>query len=173
MLTLLLHILLMLLLGFIAWQDYKYRGISWMVFPLMLGIVVADVWFGSKWESISIFWLINISFVVMMLVGVTVYFSFKNKGLVNIAHTYLGWGDILFFVFLALFFSPLNFMIFLIVSLLFVLILVLMYKKIAQNIPLAGIQSALLLLVLLSRELGLQIDPMDDYWFIQMLSIWN
>jgi hypothetical protein len=173
MLPLLLHISLLLLLGFVAWQDYKYRGISWMVFPLMLGIVVADVWFGSKWESIFIYWLANLSFVVLMLVGVTFYFSVKNKRLVNIADTYLGWGDILFFIFLALFFSPLNFMIFLIISLLFVLILVLVYKKIAQNIPLAGIQSTLLLLVLLSREFGLQIDPMDDLWFIQMLSKWN
>lgn len=169
----LLHISLMLLLGFIAWQDYRYRGVSWFIFPLILALVIAEIWYAAAWTEVMPFWLINVSFVLLMLVGVTAYFSFKNKGLVNIADTYLGWGDILFFVFLCTLFSPLNFMLFLIVSLFLVLILVLVYNKIAQNIPLAGIQSSLLLLILLGRELGLQLNLLDDYWFIQMLSTWN
>jgi hypothetical protein len=171
--SLILHILLMVLLIAIAWQDYKYRGVSWFIFPLLLSIAVFDLWICNKLAFFLPLLGINISFILMLLFSVTVYFSIKNRKAVNIADTYLGWGDILFFVLLGVMLSPLNFMLFLVTSLLLILILVSVYRKIAQNIPLAGIQASLLFMVLLAREFGFDIDLLDDYWFIQMLSTWN
>lgn len=173
MLSLLLHISAIGLFGLVAWQDYKFRGVSWFLFPVLMFLACTELFVTNRMEFFLFILGINLSFLLILLLTVSLYFSTKNKKLVNIADTYLGWGDILFFVVLAFLFSPLNFMLFLVASFIVVIGLVLIRRNLANNIPLAGIQACLLIILFVSRELGLPIEPLNDYWAINLLNTWS
>jgi len=91
--------------------------------------------------------------VVVQLIGITLWMSWKERALVNIADRYLGWGDILFFIPMALLFPPIFFVYFYVGSLLMILVGFLLYQAIAPNpmstIPLAGGLALCLIVTLL------------------------
>lgn len=121
---------------------------------------------------------LNIGFIVLQLGMLSIYFSVKNKKWLNIADKYLGWGDILFFICIAFLFSPLNYVAFYIISLVFTILLVFLQKalKLSNNkeIPLAGIQSFLLIILLfLSILLGEIYHPERDTILLNYLISWN
>jgi hypothetical protein len=95
--------------------------------------------------------MINVSFVGIQLVLLTLYICIKNKRIVNPINSYLGSGDILLFLALTLGFSPLNFLTFYISSILLSLVFFLVWKIITkskeQEVPLAGILSISLIIV--------------------------
>ncbi len=82
----------------------------------------------------------NIGFVVINIIGVTLYFSFKNKSFVNPVDSMIGLGDILFFVAITPLFNLKSYILFFIVGMLFSLvihIIVNAFKK-QKTVPLAG-----------------------------------
>ena len=78
------------------YQDVRFRGIHWTVFPLLLGgaFLVNDLW---MWTDI----FYNAAFLVGTLFMLTVYLSVKEGRLVNMTDGYFSWGDILFLLALA------------------------------------------------------------------------
>ena len=93
-------------------------------------------------------WLVNGLFFGLQLLVLTLYFSIKNKQLVNITNRQLGLGDILFFLPLSGFFSLFKLLPFLLITLVFSIIAVLLLPKHQQNIPLAGLLAIGMLIVL-------------------------
>ena len=95
--------------------------------------------------------LINLAFIFLQLLFLTIYFSIRQKQVIDITKAYLGWGDILFWIALSFLFSPLNFFSFYFISMLLSLISALVIRGIrkeASTIPLAGIQAFVLVFVL-------------------------
>jgi len=131
------------LLG-IIYEDFKFRAIHWywLVLILMIGFWHFDFHLEQS--------LINLSLLLIQFLVLTCYFSFKEKKWINITDKYLGLGDLLFFIPLALFFSPVNFLLFFVGSIIGTLMLMLclkiVTKQILETIPLAGFQSIFLLL---------------------------
>lgn len=88
----------MILLSIIAllvictYQDLRFRGIHWFVFPLLLGGVIALRWNELNAETL----LYNTGFLLFLLLFLTLYLSLKEQRLVNITSGYFSWGDILF-----------------------------------------------------------------------------
>lgn len=127
------------LLAIVCYQDFKQRAISWWLIPLLFipcyGIAYlcfdASLWFGVS---------VNLGFILIQLLGLSLYFSVKNRKLVNITKEYLGIGDILFFIPLCFLFSPLHFIVFFISSFIFILIGYFLWKlyQPTKTIPLAG-----------------------------------
>ncbi len=149
-----LNIVILILLLFVAIQDFLYRKIVWVAFPLLFLLFLTSGIIQIGLKPLSGFFLINIGFLVLQLFLITIYYSLKNKRIFNIVNTSLGIGDILFFVILALSFSPPNFIFFLIVILLAILVIYSLFLTFNQvqnkHVPLAGgLAFALLLLVLL------------------------
>lgn len=167
------HILILLMLMMVAVQDYKYRGVSWFLFPLLTIAALIGLWLDKNLHFFMPLIIVNLAFVFVLLFGLTVYFSLKNRKIVRIADVYLGWGDILFFLVLTVFLSPINFLMFIIGSLLFVSLIVMVIPRLRQSIPLAGIQASLLippgLMKFTSWDPGLQ----SDAWIVSLLMQWN
>lgn len=145
-------ILLLCSLFFIIYEDFKYRAIHWWWLVI---IAFSGYWIGH----ISVNYIaLNILFIAIQLLSVSLYFSLKHRKFLNITNDYLGLGDILFFISLTFYFTPLEFIHFHIYSLIFTLIASVLIKvcvKLQINtIPLAGWMAIFLCICLGIKELN-------------------
>ncbi|MBL7883526.1 MAG: hypothetical protein JNL69_05625 [Bacteroidia bacterium] len=137
----------------IVYQDLKYRAVHWFIFPALF------LTFGIKslqtltFEELAQHTFFNLGFVLVQLILLSVYMSIKHKKITNIINTQLGLGDILLWICLSIAFSPTNFILFFISGLCFSLIVYLIFrflkKDSSEEIPLAGLQSLFLTIILL------------------------
>ena len=151
---LLIDLLLFVCLGVIAFQDFRERQISWI--PLVL----LFFFFGWKallaMDSDSLFFnvAVNTGFIVFQLIVLTLWMSIRNKKWINIIDTYLGLGDILFFIALTTAFAPVQFIVFYSASLFITLCGVLtgrlLSKRTNPEIPLAGSMAAVLMICIVA-----------------------
>ena len=83
---------LFILLGITLFQDVKYRGVHWSVFPLLLaGTAIYRVGL-IDWLHVGY----NLLFLIVLMSTLTLYLSLKQGFIVNITRGYFSWGDILF-----------------------------------------------------------------------------
>ena len=167
--TLLIAIATILVLGIIVFQDAKYRAISWYLIPILLVLFSTQGIQKLSLEEWIVYFTTNVILLAINLFGVFAIISLREKRITNIINSYIGLGDILFFVVLAGAFSPMNFLIFYIGSVLISCIALLIWKQIKNNtellFPLAGIISALLIPVLVLSQLYKSIDLFNDLIF--------
>ena len=159
---------LLILLSITAIQDFKHRAISWYLIPLL---IIAFIFKVYNTNESNIFWFnsaFNFVFVFIQLILLTLYIGIKNKKMTNIINSYLGLGDILFFMVLCLALSPFNFVIFYIVSILFTAIGYLAYtgivKKPNREIPLAGSMALLFIFLIFINFLKPIPFYTDNFW---------
>lgn len=161
-----------LLLLIVVVEDFKYRAVTWWIFPALSAIFIVN-----EYDAFTfIDTVLNIGFILIQLIVLSLYFSFKEKKMVNITLNYLGLGDILFWAACSLVFSSLNFIAFYCLSLFVVLIVIAVWKgfKIKPTmttVPLAGIQAATLLCFLLSSLMVGKISFRDDSWVEKLLVV--
>ena len=160
------------LLILVSYQDYKYRAVTWLVFPLMSIVFLYYSLIKTSFELFLTSSFINFFFVGFQLLSITAYFSIKELKLVNISKGYLGLGDILFLLNLCLIFSPINFIVFYLGTLILVIILFLLCRIARlgsfEKIPLAGIQALCLLVLLLVTKVK-TVSLTDDLWIQRYL----
>jgi hypothetical protein len=165
-------ILITLLLIFI--QDWKNRAVYWFFFPLLAAsLLFLNYLTHTGAEGIWQPTVINIGFLVLQLLPVTVYFSIKEKRPVNITRNLLGLGDILFLWSIAFYLSVLNFLFFYIASLVCVLLFWMLHQlavsKKDKQIPLAGIQALLFTVLLAIDWCYLHVHLNDDTWLLKLI----
>jgi hypothetical protein len=148
-----LLIILTISLLLIFWQDIKLRHIH-VVLPI---ITLTSSYFLIKPE-LNLMGL-NILFLMLTLVVLTIYMSIKNKEILNPFKNYFGLGDLLFYLAISPLFFLYNYILFFILSMLFAIAIQKIFKKsINQNsVPLAGL-SALLLILILVKDITLPIQ---------------
>jgi hypothetical protein len=164
--------LFILLLIFL--QDLASRSVYWFLFPLLAAMLF---WLHFlQAASLAAIWqpcLINIAFLVLQLLLLTVYFSIKNKKLVNIGNGLLGLGDILFLLSITFYLSTLNFLLFYIMSLTCILLLWLItqlaFRKKNEQIPLAGLQAILFIVFLAGDRYWFHLHITDDTWLLNLI----
>lgn len=170
---LILNILILLLLSIIVYQDFHYRAISWATLPLLLVAFIINSVLSTGFNSFLQSFLFNTGFIVFQLVAVTAYFSMKNRAITNITSKYIGWGDILFFTVAAAAFSPVNFIVFYLLSLISTLIIAVAYRLIkrdsATTIPLAGGMALLLFIFYSFGNFSNTIDLHNDQVLLSVL----
>ena len=145
-------ILLILLLLFISFQDFKYKAVWWIAFPIGFILSVLLSYSEISLNDLVFNTLFNLLFIAFQL-GVIMLFSWiKFKQFKNIFTHVFGLGDLLFLVMICSLFSPFNFVLFYVLSLAFSLIFYLILKilKIYNDakIPLAGLQSIFLVIAI-------------------------
>ena len=155
----------------VIYQDFKDRAVWWVVFPLA---AAAAVWSASSTRYYEVWWmesLINSLFLAVQFMVLTLYFSIKFRKPVWIFDEFIGWGDVLFLFVLALLLSPVNFILFYWSSIIFTLVIAAVYlNKRNKNIPLAGIQAALFLVILAGDQFLQNISLTSDHWFLAVVS---
>lgn len=151
-----LLIILIGLLGVVVYQDFKNKEISWFLIPLLfIGFTIRGV-LKLDTEELIYYSGINLLIVIINLLGVTIMISLKEKKITNIIDSYLGLGDVLFFILITIAFSPINFIAFYLGSVLLTSIvyggIILINKNKRTLIPLAGAMSVLLIIALVVEK---------------------
>jgi len=150
-----LKIISIILLFVITFQDFRFRAVSWYIFPALLGLYIADNYLSNGLTTGTVFFFTNLLIILIQLAGVFLYFILKNWGKRAQITNYLGLGDVLFFIVLAAAFSPFGFILFIVIALLSAILwyaLRMVMKKDKEiTIPLAGIMSGLLIMVIVAE----------------------
>jgi hypothetical protein len=152
------QLFIFLLLGIIAFQDFRERQISWLLLPVLFISFSVKTYSEIGWEALFSNLLFNIGFIVFQLLLLSLWISIKNRKLTNIIDTYLGLGDILFFAAICNAFTSFQFLVFYVVSIVITVIGFLIYKLFSKNsspeIPLAGSMAAVLIIFLIFFRAG-------------------
>ncbi len=166
------------LLGLIAvfYQDMKYRAVYWIFFPLLALLFFLIKYPESGWMVVleDAFWAIAFfAFQLLLLWG---YFRIKKGKNIQLIDHYLGLGDILFLGTVAFYFSPVNYVLFYLSSLLIVLLYVMikgMFNRYTTpHIPLAGLQAIFLFGLMVWEFCNGQIQLGNDSW-IYHSNLWT
>ncbi len=169
------RIVLMIGMAAVFVQDLRFRAVYWFTYPLLLAALLADVVPQRSWSEGWRYSGINLAFLLVQFLLLTVYFSLKHGQLIAITKGYLGWGDILLLVCLACYFPPLLFFSFYFTSLLIVLLFAAVYRSLhpeaPSKIPLAGLQ-ALLFIPLLGTSSLLNWNLFNDDLLLDRLTAW-
>lgn len=134
--------LLSLIFLIIIYQDFKERAISAWTLPLIFIIGICLAWSNNLWQLWFLYF--NVIFIGIQLLGVSFYFSLKQREWINITQRYLGIGDIGFFIAITPLFAPVHFCLFFIGALILILLGAGAYHlsiKKLKTIPLAGAMS--------------------------------
>lgn len=168
-----IDISLVVFLGIVVFQDLKERQISWFLIPLLLCFFCAKGLYLISSDQLLGYSLFNIGFITVQLLVLTVYMSIKNKKLTNIVNSYLGIGDVLFFIVICVAFSSINFIFFYVVSLIFTLGGVIGYNILVKNakkeIPLAGAMAIVMIALILINQWMPQFDFYNDDYITGLL----
>lgn len=165
-----------LMLSGISYQDFRYRRISLWLLLFLLSSILAGNFFNSvsgihnSMQNAAV----NVGFILLLLSGVSVYFIL-TRGIIKIMDHYIGWGDILFLLIVSGLFSPVNFILFCLVSFLAALILFgivhLLLPKRNREVPLAGILSIVALLGLSYKFVNGNFNLQEDTFFLHKLAL--
>jgi hypothetical protein len=152
-----------MVLAFMAYQDFKYRGIYWWLFPLLCIGLLRYCSITRGWQPVYSAASFNAVFLLVQLVLISLYISVKKRRLTNIFKGCFGLGDLLFLCCAACCFSALNYVLFYIISLFLTITLTLAFRffqiKVQEKIPLAGYQALLLMVLML-------VDRVQGSWHL-------
>jgi hypothetical protein len=165
----LLLIMVVFCLAFICYQDWLYRAVYWLCFPVLTILLFVLKYNSLGLEESLIHVGYGLAFLTFQLAILWTCFSIKRGKLINLTRDYLGWGDVLFLVAIAFYLSPGNYIIFYVISLIVVLLYTLLTgflsaKTRNPHIPLAGLQAALLALLMLIDQFSSKFMLYDDSW---------
>jgi len=165
------------LLGIIV-QDFKQRSVYALWFPiLVLLFCISRLYSAASIRDVLLSTGANLLFLGLQFIMLTAYFSIKARCAVNITTGLLGWGDVLFLASLAFYLPVLSFVAFYLLSLVFALAAWLFWKSASgssqKQIPLAGLQSLLLVCLLMGAWFGNGFDLSTDKWWMDYLNLWN
>lgn len=171
---LILQLMALLCLGFIFYQDMRYRAVYWLCFPFLCFLFLAIKQQQGILAELLAQVFYNLLFLSSQLLLLWVYLSIKNRRAVYMTQQYLGWGDILFLITLSLYLSPANYVLFYVGSLMVIISFLLVQRKIQTKtnpeIPLAGMQAMLLLLLISYSMVQPSFKPYADEWLLAQLS---
>lgn len=169
----LLLILLGLVLGWIAVQDFRERRISLVAISLLFGLGIAYAGLVSRWEGLPEKILVNSLFGSAILVSGTLLVRLRRSR--DRVSAFIGAGDFLFLLAISPMFSFGSFLVFLNTSILLTLLLfgVTRIWSVApkdNTIPLAGTFAICMALFILIDHL-LPVDLLTDYDWIYIINL--
>lgn len=170
-----LKIIILVTLSLIFIQDIRSRSVYWICFPVLaITFILLHFLQQLSFAETLQYVLVNISFLALQFLILSIYFSIKNKGWFNVITAgLLGWGDLLFLLSIAFYLSALNFLFFYIFSLVAVLIIWVVWLTISKTknkqIPLAGLQ-ALIFIVFLAGDWWIRhYNLTNDAWLLNLI----
>lgn len=169
----LLQILILICLAFICYQDLLYRAVYWWCFPILAILLAILKYNYTGIEQTVTDAVCGLLFLATQLFILWIYFSVKHRKLINITDNYLGWGDVLFLIAIPFYLSPVNYVLFYVLSLTLVLLYALTTTKLITNnkhIPLAGLQAALLGIAMIIDYVTPSLSLYTDNWMYFLIN---
>jgi hypothetical protein len=157
-------------------EDFRHRHISivWLVFFVVCTLIY-QLNTSISFSEFVVNSVINFLFILVHYIILTAYFSIKDKKIVDLKKKYLGAGDIFFLISVSFLFSPVNFICFFLLSLVFSLLFTAVGKLFMPGklvtIPLAGLQALFLIFILIFTFFGnKKVDINNDQFMIKLLT---
>ncbi|MBA8986150.1 putative membrane protein [Sphingobacterium soli] len=128
----------------IAVEDFLNRMVHIVWYSLLMIGILGYSLKRTDWEVFLENTLLCLTFIAILILLMTLYFSIKEKKIVNLFDQYLGLGDILFFIVIGFYFDIISYILFFIGSLLISLLftpIIFKFQGKENYIPLAGLQS--------------------------------
>ncbi|NRA13347.1 MAG: hypothetical protein HRT57_15480 [Crocinitomicaceae bacterium] len=144
-----MNYILFILLGITLFQDVKYRGVHWSVFPLLL--IGTAVYRDGQFDWLHVGY--NLIFLIVLMSALTLYLSLKQGVIVNITRGYFSWGDILFLLAIIPLFELRGYMVLFVfgtIATLLIHSIVHLFKK-QKSIPYAGYMAMITALFILFK----------------------
>lgn len=164
-----LKISLLSCLIWMFYQDMRFRAIYWICFPVTTLLLIMCLPEYLQLKELFSNTITNLLILLVQIFFVSVWVSLKNRRIINITDSHIGWGDLLFLIAAAFYFSPANYFLFYVSSLVLVLFISLpsLIKRRGQvEIPLAGLQALFLGILLTLIWTNLIPDLTEDKWII-------
>lgn len=174
-----LSIILVLLLVVIAYQDLRHQRIQWILIAGAAGINFMMGIYRLPMSQVLLYTLMNCLFIIFNIGLLAAYLSIRFKAdLRSMFSTYLGIGDVLFWISLAPMFSTINFIYFHLFSLLASLIVFIFLKTFIvplkkSTVPLAGLQAVFYSFVMIAVWCGWEYDFYNDLGFFDLSDVGN
>ena len=135
-------------------QDLRERAVYILLFPLLLIGFTAISLYSQPVSVLAGNYLLNFLFLVIQMVLLYAYFTISRGKPTVLIGTLIGWGDILFWLVTAALFSPANYILYFLASLVFALAFHFFISLIAEGgepakVPLAGNQALFLMAALI------------------------
>ena len=152
------------LLLLIFYQDLRYRGVYWFLFPVLALVILFYRYQEIGLQHLVSSWIGNLSFLGLNLIVLVLFFAWRRVSPKAILKSYLGIGDLIFFLLLALVLPFPLFPVFFIVTLIFALMSAIWWFK-NSTVPLAGIQALFLMLTLIVHaNSAFNMDQLSLLW---------
>lgn len=168
----LLKLFLIFVLIMIVYQDLRFQAVSWIFFVIGFALTLIMSIKENYLTDLLVNSTINSLFILFQLSIIYLFTWIKFKKRSNIFKSVFGLGDFLFLIMIIPLFSPLNFVVFFITSAIFTLFVyfILYWIKIynKQRVPLAGLQSLFLFIVLISQIFS-KFNLYNDYYILQYI----
>ena len=148
-----LTLFLIVVLIFVFFQDLKNRTIH---VGLPIAVFLLSVFINYLSRDLELkFIAYNMAFILINIIGLVLYFSFKNKRFINPIDRFIGLGDLVFFLAITPLFHLKVFMLFFIFGLLFSLLIhmVFVFFKQKKTIPLAGYFSLFFIINVIIKDI--------------------
>ncbi|MFC7526210.1 hypothetical protein ACFQRK_19780 [Parapedobacter sp. GCM10030251] len=166
----LLWLVIIGLLVRVAWEDFKYRAVLVLLFPILGSVAISHAIllgvFSIKDVAVNLI-------IVTVQSGILAVVLFRRKGSWKLTgSSWIGWGDIAFLVVMACCFSTANFVLFYSVGVVLVLFESLLAKMIGfqvKHILLAGGQALILAIVYLCDHMQLGASLFMDVSIFRIL----
>lgn len=142
----LIYVLVLITQLIIVYQDIKFRAIHFALLIILFALGITHL-FLMGYPLLDTLW--SLGYLIICLLATYAYLVIKHKKWINPFKTYLGIGDVLYFIALVPYFSLINYVCFFISGLLFSILLFMIIKNWNKNfstIPLAGFLSVFFIL---------------------------
>jgi hypothetical protein len=164
-----------LLLGIIAWQDFRDRAVSaWVlglltVTELLKGYVRSTTGY-LLWQFIQ-----NVTIIFSLLTIVWIYLIVKNRKWMNLFNKGFGSADLILLLILGINLSPTIFVVFMLTGFILALSITLVFQQFStsceQTIPLAGYLAVWAIFIMILSIAFPQYPPDDDGWLMLILNV--
>ncbi len=162
---------LVCLLGMVAYEDFRHRGVRWAVFPFLffLSLGYATCWI--SWQEWMWQYCFVLAFLASQFLVLTLYLSLKYKKWTWPTPHFLGLGDLLFLLCAGVPLGFPYFLLFHLLSLLLCVLAALFFPSFRRGgVPLAGGQACLLAIVLLFLY-ARGLSPFGEEWATLLFSL--
>lgn len=139
----------------VIYQDFRYRAVSWLVFPLLFMILFIHASANNGIRTTGVYAIYNSLFFLSQLLVVFLYVRFRTHQSTFFFNRYIGAGDVFFFLSISPFAQLPGYILYLISGLALTLVfhfLVRLFKmkeSTKDTVPLAGFMAAYLAALLL------------------------
>lgn len=148
-----IRILICLILLFIVIQDFRFRAVHWIMFPMLWILLIADGLFVTNEQDYISGTAINILIIIIQGMILYGFYQVQGKNLNFIITRIIGIGDVLFIFLMAFAFTWTSFMFYYIAGLLFALLAWIIIRKINREetglVPLAGLLAIYMIIIML------------------------